>query len=204
MRFPNALENEEAQVSQSPKCSRRVEMKKHTIGGMLSRRRLIAVFLSLSFILGTALVTYAQAGKVEQSVTVEIFNDEEKLIAWLTIRHYNVNPNFANMHALLKIQNNYEDDIYLRYLSVESWSDDKTETDSLLYGKGTKNGTVVPAGETAVFRVNVKAYHFDALIADDDVWSYTIITWTHAGTTYSEGDIVHTNAYDVWNELYPW
>ncbi|MFQ5884299.1 MAG: hypothetical protein ACE5IO_04285 [Thermoplasmata archaeon] len=177
-------------------------MKKSMIRGMLSRRRLIAVFLSLSFILGTVLVTYAQAAKMEQSATVKIY-DDDKLVAYLTIRHYTVNPNFAVMHALLKITNNYEDDIYMEYLSVESWSDDKTETSSVMYGKATKGGVTIAAGETVVFRINVKAYHFSELITDDDVWSYTIITWTHAGTTYSEADIAHTDAYDVWHQLYP-
>ena len=170
----------------------------------MSRRRLIAVFLSLSFILGTVLVTYAQAAKMKQSATVEIFNDDGKLIADLTIRHYTVNPNFAVMHALLKITNNYEDDIYLQYLSVESWSGNKEVGTSLFYGKGTKNGTVVPAGETVAFRINVKAYHLDKLMVDDDVWSYTIITWTHAGTTYSQSKIVHTDASHWWHQLYPW
>ncbi len=174
------------------------------IRGMLSRRRLIAVFLSLSFILGTVLVTYAQAAKMDQSATVEIFNDDEKLKAWLTIRHYNVNPNFAVMHALLKIQNNYEEDIHLEYLSVESWNDSKTEKDSVMYGKASKGGVTIAAGETVVFRVNVKAYHLGELMEDDDVWSYTIITWTHAGTTYSEVQVVHTDAEYWWHQLYPW
>lgn len=172
------------------------------IGGKLSRRRLIAVFLSLSFILGTALVTYAQAAKFEQSATVEIFNDKEKLIADLTIRHYTVNPNFAVMHALLKITNNYEDDIYMEYLSVESWSGDNTEETSVMYGKASKGGVTIAAGETVVFRINVKAYHLYDLIENDDVWSYTIITWTHAGTTYSQSEIVHTDAEDWWRQLY--
>ncbi|MFQ6106495.1 MAG: hypothetical protein ACE5QF_02750 [Thermoplasmata archaeon] len=170
--------------------------------GILSGRKLIALFLSLSFVFGTAALTYAQGAVVKQSVTVKIF-DDGNLIAWLTIHHYTINPNFANMHAILKVQNNYDNDIFVEYLSVESWSDDKTDPKSVMYGADSKTDIPVPAGETVVMRINEKVYHFGELIEDDDVWSYSIVTWTHGGNHYSKSQITHTDATYWWHQLYP-
>ncbi len=183
--------------------SRGDKMKISLTKGMLSKRRIAAVVLALSFVLGTATLTLVQAASIEKSGTVIIYPGPEMVVS-LQIHNYNYNPNpdFTIFHAILKIQNNYMEDIFVKSISVQSWSDPLGRSNNLLYGSGERTDILVPAGETVTTRLNLKAYHFSELILDTDVYSYYSINWIHGANEYTKGGVHIENAAYWWQELY--
>ncbi|MCK4367216.1 MAG: hypothetical protein KAW84_04660 [Thermoplasmata archaeon] len=179
-------------------------MKKSLTKGVLSKKGIAAIVVALSFVFGTATLTLVQAGSIEKSFWVEIYNDGDMIVE-LQIHNYNYNPNpdFVIFHAILKITNNYMEDIYVNSIYVESWRDPKGTSDNLLYGDGTRTDILVPAGETVVKRLNLKAYHFSELIEDEDVFSYYSINWVHGANEYTKFGMYEENAAFWWQELYP-
>lgn len=176
-------------------------MKKSLAVKISSRRGMIAIFVSLSFIFGTAALTLVQAASINKSVTVDIF-DDGNLDVDLQIHNYNLHPNFAIFHGILKITSYYNTDITVNHMYIESWSGPKTWPDSVQYGSGEKEGILVPAGETVVKRLNLKAHHFDALIMDDTVYNYYAIDWTHGSNNYTKYGMHIENAAYWWDQLY--
>lgn len=179
-------------------------MKKSLTNGVLSRRRIIAIVLSLSFLFGTAALTLVQAASIEKSLTRTIYNDGYMVVD-LQIHNYNFNPNpdFTIFHAILKITNNYMEDIYVKTIYIESWSGPKNGPSSVQYANATRTDILVPAQETVVIRLNLKAYHFSVLIKDDSVYSYYTINWLHGGNEYTKFGLYMENAAKWWQLLYP-
>ena len=184
--------------------SRGDKMKISLTKGMLSKRRITAIVLALSFVFGTATLTLVQAGSINKSATVTIFDDGGMKVD-LQIHNYNYNPNpdFTIFHAILKITNNYMDDILVNSIYVESWSDPKGSGGNLLYGSGERFSIPVPAGETVVTRINLKAYHVSQLVYDESVYSYYSINWVHGANEYTKFGMQVTDAAQWWQWLYP-
>ncbi|MCJ2670261.1 MAG: hypothetical protein LN416_07120 [Candidatus Thermoplasmatota archaeon] len=179
-------------------------MKKSLTKGMLSKKRIAAIVLALSFVFGTATLTLVQATTIQKSMTLTIYDDGGMKVD-LQIHNYNYNPNpdFTIFHAILKITNNYMEDIFVKSIYVESWSDPKGSGGNLLYGDGTKTDILVPAGETVVTRLNMKAYHVSQLVYDDSVYSYYSINWVHGANEYTKFGMHLENADLWWQLLYP-
>ncbi|MCK4455222.1 MAG: hypothetical protein KAU99_02615 [Thermoplasmata archaeon] len=179
-------------------------MKISLTKGMLSKKRIAAIVLALSFVFGTVTLTLVQAATIQKSGTVVIYPGPEMVVS-LQIHNYNYNPNpdFTIFHAILKIQNNYMEDIYVNRIYVESWSDPKGSAGSLHYGCGERTDILVPAGETIVTRLNMKAYHFSELILDPDVYSYYTINWVHGANEYTKFGLHVEDASYWWQALYP-
>ena len=171
---------------------------------MLSKKRIAAIVLALSFVFGTATLTLVQATSIEKSVTLTIYDDGGMKVD-LQIHNYNYNPNpdFTIFHAILKITNNYMEDVFVKSIYVEAWSDPKGSADNLLYGDGLRTNISVPAGETVVTRLNMKAYHVSQLVYDPDVYSYYSINWVHGANEYTKFGMHMENADLWWQLLYP-
>lgn len=169
----------------------------------LSRRRIVAIALSLCFVFATAVITLVQAATINKSVTVTIYEDEYMTVD-LQIHNYNYNPNpdFCIFHAILKVTSRYNVDILVKTIYIESWSDPKYVAGALMYGSGERTDIVVPAGETTVMRLNMKSYHFSELISDPDVYSYYSINWVHGANEYTKFGLHMESALDWWNMLY--
>ena len=170
---------------------------------MLSKRGIVAIVLAFSFIAGTATLTLVQAASIEKSYWVTIYEDDGLKVD-LQIHNYNFNPNpdFTIFHGILKIQNKYMEDIFLKSMYIESWKDPKGTPDNLQYANGTKTDVLVPAGETIVTRLNLKAYHHSELIRDSDVYSYYSINWVHGANEYTKFGLHVEDAEWWWQELY--
>ncbi len=183
--------------------SRGDKMKKSLTKGMLNKKRIAAIVLALSFVFGTATLTLVQAASIEKSSWVTIYADDGLKVD-LQIHNYNFNPNpdFTIFHAILKIHNKYMEDIFLKSIYIESWKHPKSTPDNLLYANGTKTDVLVPAGETVVTRLNLKAYHFTDLIEDADVYSYYSINWIHGADEYTKFGMHVEDAAWWWQELY--
>lgn len=171
---------------------------------MLSKRRIAAIVLALSFVFGTVTLTLVQAATIEKSLTKTIFDDGGMKVD-LQIHNYNYNPNpdFTIFHAILKITNNYMEDIFVKSIYVEAWSDPKGSSGNLQYGSGERTDILVPAGETIVTRLNMKAYHVSQLVYDPDVYSYYSINWVHGANEHTKFGMAVTNAALWWQLLYP-
>lgn len=179
-------------------------MKKSLTKGMLSKKRIAAIVIALSFVFGTATLTLVQAASIEKSFWVEIYDDGDMIVN-LQIHNYNYNPNpdFTIFHAILKIQNNYMENILVKSIYVEAWSDPKGSAGNLHYGSGERTDITVPAGETVVTRLNLKAYHVSYLVNDTDVYYYYSINWVHGADEYTKFGGHVTNAASWWQLLYP-
>ncbi len=179
-------------------------MEKSLTKGMLSKKRIAAIVLALSFIFGTVTLTLVQAQSIEKSMTLTIY-DDGGMVVELQIHNYNYNPqpDFTIFHAILKITNNYMEDIFVKSIYVESWSDPKGSAGNLLYGDGTKTDILVPAGETVVTRLNMKAYHVSQLVYDEEVYNYYSINWVHGANEYTKFGMHEENAASWWQLLYP-
>ena len=178
-------------------------MKKSLTKGMMSKRGIVAIVLALSFVFGTATLTLVQAASIETSSWVTIYEDDGlKVDLQIHNFNYNPNPDFTIFHAILKIQNNHTEDIFLKSMYIESWKDPKGTPDNLQYANGTRTDVLVPAGETVVTRLNLKAYHHSELIHDPDVYSYYSINWVHGANEYTKFGMHEADAEWWWQELY--
>ncbi|MCJ2563470.1 MAG: hypothetical protein LN417_05215 [Candidatus Thermoplasmatota archaeon] len=179
-------------------------MKKSLTKGMLSKKRIVAIVLALSFVFGTATLTLVQAATIEKSSWQTIYEDDGlKVDLQIHNFNYNPNPDFTIFHAILKIQNNDMEDIFLKSMYIESWKDPKGTPFNLQYANGTRTDVLVPAGETVVTRLNLKAYHHSELIHDHDVYSYYSINWVHGLNEYTKFGMHVVDADWWWQELYP-
>lgn len=179
--------------------------------GMLSKRRIVAALLSMSFIFGTMAITLSQATWFEGSASIKVYGDEN-LFVKLQVHHYTVHTKFAIMHAILKVQSNYTEDILVNNIHIESYSCSKSYAGLgtcpggepfRKYGEGDKANISVPGMDTTKMRLNMKAYNWTFLIVDTEVWSYYSITWTHGSDTYFKSGINKEDVSEWYGKLWP-
>ncbi len=173
-------------------------------GEVIKRASIVAV--CVAFVLGTGAFTFVQAAtKPESSLWIDIWGEMDgtnDMYVKLKIHRYTVNPHFAIMHYLLSIENQYDADIHVKYLSIEAWSDDKDGPGSpKLYGKNSATDIRIASWDTEIIRLNQKAQNFSSLIVDQDVYAYAYIEWTHGINEYSLSWSGTIDAQSYWNEL---
>ncbi len=175
-------------------------MRKALYDWAKSKRGIVTIAVSLSFVFGMLGLTLVQAPSYDRSRIVTIY-DDSNLIVTLQIHHYQILPNHAMFHAILKFTNNYDEDIMVDSIHIESWNCAKSGcpgSESLvLYGEANRTAVFVPAQETTKMQLNQKAQHFDELVLDQDVYNYFSISWTHGTNSYSKAGC-HIEDATVW------
>ena len=177
-------------------------------GEVIKRASIIAV--CVAFVLGTGAFTFVQAAtKPESSGWIDIWGETggtDDMYVKLKIHRYTENPHWAIMHYLLSIQNQYDDDIHVKYLSIEAWSDDKDGPGSpMLYGKNSATDIHIAGWDTEIIRLNQKAQNFSSLMVDTSVYVYAYIEWTHGINEHSLSWSSTDNPIDAksyWDELF--
>jgi hypothetical protein len=96
-------------------------MRKALFDWAKSAKGMITIAVSLSFVFGTMGLTLVQAASYDRSAVIEIYEGPE-LVVTLFIHHWQVLPNHAMFHATLKFTNNYDEDITVDHIEIESWS----------------------------------------------------------------------------------
>lgn len=175
-------------------------------GAVIKKASIIAV--CVAFVLGTGAFTFVQAAtKPESSPWIDIWGETggtDDMYVKLKIHRYTINPEFAIFHYLLSIQNQYDDDITVKILSIEAWSDEKDGPGSpKLYGKKSATDIHIAGWDTEIVRLNQKARNFGDLIKDTDVFVYSYIEWTHGVNEYSMSWSDTIDARSYWGQLFP-
>lgn len=172
--------------------------------GVLKKVSVVAV--SVAFVLVTAMVSYVQAAtQPPSSIWLQIYPEQgetDDLTVELKIHRFTFHKDFAIFHYLLRITNDYDQEIYVHEITAEAWSDMKGGPNAgVMYGKDTKTNITIPALETKVIRLNHKAQNHNLLILDETVYAYAYIAWRHGTNEYTKSCMVMIDAKDFWQQL---
>ncbi len=176
-------------------------------GGIVKVAAVVAV--SMTFVFGTAMLTYVQAANnPDSSLWLEIYGEEgqENLYVKLKIHGYSLHKDFAIFHYILSVENGYSEDINVTQIWVSAWSGPMNGANngdpSVMYGEDSKEDVDIPALEVETFRLNHKAYNYDKLFEDDRVYVYYYVYWMHGTENHFKSGWVPVDAEDYWQKLW--
>lgn len=172
-------------------------------------RTLMIVAISMTFVFGSAAVTYVQAStQPDSSIWLTIWGEEGKendLWVQLKIHRYSLHKDFAIFHYIIAVENGYYEDILVHNISVEAWSGSKdspnSESASEMYGMDSKSDIDIPALERENFRLNHKAWNHEDLFENERVYVFYFVEWMHGTDYYKKSGLTIIDAKQYWQEL---